>query len=93
MLEMRTDDMRFTREEAVTLFNHLNTPELSESDVITPDSHTEGWAVGLKMAALSLRHQKNIPEFSASFTSSQRYIMDYLVEEVLQLRCTSISLR
>ena len=84
MLEIHTDDLRFSREEAVTLLEKMKSPELSPDDVSALNERTEGWAVGLKMAALSLRHQKDIPGFIASFAGSQRYIMDYLMEEVLR---------
>ncbi len=84
MLEIRTDDLRFTLEDAVRLLKEMKTPELSTKDVAALNERTEGWAVGLKMAALSINGQKDIPGFIASFTGSQRYVMDYLMEEVLQ---------
>ena len=84
MLEIRTDDLRFTLDDAASLFKELKTPTLAIEDIITLNDHTEGWVVGLKMAALSMRGQKDIPGFIASFTGNQRYVMDYLMEEVLQ---------
>jgi LuxR family maltose regulon positive regulatory protein len=84
MLEIRTDDLRFSQDDATGLFKELKTPELSERDIAALIERTEGWVVGLKMAALSMKGQKDIPGFIASFTGSQRYIMDYLMEEVLQ---------
>jgi len=59
-------------------------PALSSAEVKALNVHTEGWAVGLKMAALSLRGHRDIAAFIESFTGSQRYVMDYLVEEVLK---------
>ena len=84
MLEVRPDDLRFTCEEAGTLLEKMKVPKLSPDELSALNKRTEGWAVGLKMAALSLRHQKDVPEFLAAFTGSQRYVMDYLMEEVLQ---------
>ncbi len=84
MLEIGADDLRFTLDEAASLLKELKGPGLSAEDVNALNTRTEGWAVGLKMAALSMRHQKDIPGFIAAFTGSQRYIMDYLIEEVLQ---------
>jgi LuxR family maltose regulon positive regulatory protein len=84
MLEIGADDLRFTFEDATSLFREMKTPELSAEDVAALNERTEGWAVGLKMAALSMSGQKDIPGFIAAFTGSQRYIMDYLMEEVLQ---------
>ena len=84
MLEIRSDDLRFNLDDAAGLLKELKTPELSIDDVAVLNERTEGWAVGLKMAALSMREQKDIPGFIAAFTGSQRYVMDYLMEEVLQ---------
>jgi LuxR family maltose regulon positive regulatory protein len=84
MLEIRADDLRFTIEETASLLKALNAPALSNEDVEVLNTRAEGWAVGLKMAVLSLRVEKDIPGFIASFTGSQRYIMDYLIEEVLK---------
>jgi len=84
VLEIGADDLRFTLDEAASLLKELEGPELSAEDVSALNARTEGWAVGLKMAALSLRRQQDIPGFIAAFTGSQRYIMDYLIEEVLQ---------
>jgi LuxR family maltose regulon positive regulatory protein len=84
MLEIGADDLRFTLDEVATLFEELTIPGLSSKDVATLNERTEGWAVGLKMAALSMKGQKDISRFIAAFTGSQRYVMDYLMEEVLQ---------
>lgn len=84
MLEIGADDLRFTLDEAASLLKELEGPELPADDVSALNERTEGWVVGLKMAALSLRRQQDIPGFIAAFTGSQRYIMDYLIEEVLQ---------
>ena len=84
MLEIRTDDLRFTLDEVIKLLSELTIPGLSSEDIAGLYERTEGWVVGLKMAALSMRGQKDIPGFIAAFTGSQRYVMDYLMEEVLQ---------
>jgi len=84
LVEIRADDLRFTREETKSLLQALESPQLSPSDLKALHSRTEGWVVGLKMAVLSLKGEKDIPRFIADFTGSQRYIMDYLIEEVLQ---------
>jgi len=84
MLEIRTDDLRFTLDDAANLLKELKAPGLSAEDIAALNERTEGWVVGLKMAALSIRVQKDVPGFIAAFTGSQRYVMDYLMEEVLQ---------
>jgi LuxR family maltose regulon positive regulatory protein len=90
MLEIGADDLRFTLDEAVSLLKELKGSELSTEDVSALNARTEGWVVGLKMAALSMGRQKDIPRFIAAFTGSQRYIMDYLIEEVLQQQSKDI---
>jgi LuxR family maltose regulon positive regulatory protein len=84
MAEISTDDLRFTREDTASLLKELKTPGLSAGDIAALNERTEGWVVGLKMAALSMRGQKDIPGLIAAFTGSQRYVMDYLMEEVLR---------
>ena len=84
ILEIGADDLRFNLEDAASLLKELKVPGLSDEDVSALNTRTEGWAVGLKMAALSISEQKDIPAFISAFTGSQRYVMDYLLEEVLQ---------
>ena len=84
MLELRTQDLRFIPEEAVEFLNEVMHLELSAEDIETLETRTEGWVVGLKMAALSLRGNKNVSDFIRAFSGSHRYVLDYLVEEVLR---------
>jgi LuxR family maltose regulon positive regulatory protein len=84
MLEIGEDDLRFTIEETAALFKRTQSIVLSTDDVSALNSKTEGWVVGLKMAGLSMRQNGDIAGFVKSFTGSQRYVMDYLVEEVLR---------
>lgn len=84
MLEIRADDLRLTWEDAASLFKELKTPRLSAKDVAALNGRTEGWVVGLKMAALAMRQQKDIQRFLTTFSGSRLYIMDYLMEEVLR---------
>lgn len=91
MLEIGSDDLRFTLDEAMSFLKEMKTPKLPAGDIAALLERTEGWAVGLKMAALSLRDQTDIHSFIAGFTGSQRYVMDYLIEEVLQKQTREIS--
>ena len=84
VLEIGADELRFSLEDAASLFKELKAPEISTENIHALNERTEGWAVGLKMAALSISEQKDVPAFIAAFTGSQRYVMDYLLEEVLQ---------
>ena len=83
LLEIRSDDLRFNVEEATNLFNILGTRALSEENIKALTQKTEGWAVGLTMVASSLNNQTDPSRFVSEFTGTQRYIMDYLMEEVL----------
>jgi LuxR family maltose regulon positive regulatory protein len=83
MTEIRSADLRFTREEATAFFNQVMALGLSEGDVIALEGRTEGWIAGLQLAALSIRDREDRTRFIAAFAGSHRFIIDYLVEEVL----------
>lgn len=84
MLELRTRDLRFTPDEATDFLNEVMHLGLSVEDVEVLETRTEGWVVGLKMAALSLKGHENASKFIRVFSGSHRYVLDYLVEEVLK---------
>jgi LuxR family transcriptional regulator, maltose regulon positive regulatory protein len=84
MLEIGADDLRFTLEEATTLLRGLPDVQLAADDVSALNVRAEGWAAGLKLAALSLGQRKDVKSFINNFSGSQRYVMDYLMEEVLR---------
>ena len=67
MLELRTHDLRFTQEEAIEFMNEVMSLDLSLEDIQVLETRTEGWVVGLKMAALSLRGHENVSEFIRAF--------------------------
>ena len=81
-VEVRAADLRFTVDEAAALLRQVSA-DLAPSAVAALAERTEGWAVGLQLAALSLRTQPDADRFVAAFTGSHRYILDYLTEEVL----------
>jgi LuxR family maltose regulon positive regulatory protein len=82
--EIRTGDLRLTLEEAAELLSTLGAPAVSAESLKALNDRTEGWAVGLKMAVLSMSGAKDIAGFVSDFAGSQRYVMDYLIEEVLE---------
>ena len=90
MLELHTDDLRFTTDETTSLMKVLKIPVLTAKNIAALDERTEGWAVGLKMAALSMKGRKDVTEFITAYTGDQRYIMDYLMEEVLQNQSSEV---
>jgi len=84
LLEVRMDDLRFHQDECKQFFQQSLGAQFSESDMARLLARTEGWVTGLQMAALSLQGQDDISGFIISFSGSHRYILDYLIEEVLQ---------
>jgi LuxR family maltose regulon positive regulatory protein len=83
MAELRASDLRFTMEETATFLEKTVGSRLSAEDVAELEERTEGWVAGLQPAALALRDRSDISSFIAAFTGSNRYVVDYLVEEVL----------
>jgi len=83
LTEIRAADLRFTAEETAAFLTRALGLELSDQDIATLEARTEGWIAGLQLAALSMQGRKDIPGFLEAFTGSHRYIIDYLVEEVL----------
>jgi LuxR family maltose regulon positive regulatory protein len=86
MVEIRDRDLRFTAAETAVLLNEVIELNLSAEEIAALEARTEGWAAGLQMAALSLRGQptEQVTKLVQAFTGSHHYIMDYLVEEVLE---------
>lgn len=83
MIELRGADLRFTAHEAAVFLTEVMGLPLSEGDVQALEIRTEGWIAGLYMAALSMQGRDDIPGFVVAFAGSNRYILDYLTEEVL----------
>ncbi len=83
LTEIRAADLRFTAEETAAFLTRALGLELSAQDIATLEARTEGWIAGLQLAALSMQGRQDIAGFLEAFTGSHRYIIDYLVEEVL----------
>ena len=84
LTEIRENELRFIRQEAETLLNSVLQLELDAADISVLEKRTEGWIAGLQLAALSLRNSTDSSGFIQSFAGNDRYIMDYLTEEVLE---------
>lgn len=84
LVEIRAEDLRFSIDEISVFMKKVTVISLSPSEIATLESRTEGWAAGLQMAAISLRKSPNTVEFIRSLASSNRFILDYLMEEVLK---------
>ena len=83
IVEIRDADLRFTPEEADKFFTEAMELPLAPAQINALAMRTEGWVVGLHLAALALRDRAGIDQFISSFTGSNRYIVDYLLEEVI----------
>jgi LuxR family transcriptional regulator, maltose regulon positive regulatory protein len=83
LLELRAADLRFGPDEAGTYLNRAMGLQLTAANISELVRRTEGWVAGLQMAALAIRDQPDVAGFIAGFTGSNRYVIDYLAEEVL----------
>ncbi|MCI0695627.1 hypothetical protein L0337_26950 [candidate division KSB1 bacterium] len=92
MTELRAHDLRFTLAESTAFPNEVMKIGLIEEDVAALDSRTEGWIAGLQLAALSVHGRDDISAFIQAFTGDDRYILDYLVEEVFQRQPETIQI-
>ncbi|SDN68160.1 LuxR family transcriptional regulator, maltose regulon positive regulatory protein [Paenibacillus sp. yr247] len=99
LTELRVADLRFTHSEAAEFLNKVMALDLSSEEIARLETRTEGWIAGLQLAAVSMQGHKDAVGFIETFTGSHRFVLDYLVEEVLQqqseivqsfLLCTSI---
>ncbi|MCG2786471.1 MAG: LuxR C-terminal-related transcriptional regulator [Anaerolineae bacterium] len=84
MNEIRVADLRFSPQEAAEFLNTCMGLGLTSEQVTALETRTEGWIAGLQLAALSLQGQANPQELITSLAGSQRFIADYLIEEVLE---------
>ena len=84
LAELRIADLRFTSSEAAEFLTQVMGLNLSVEDIAALENRTEGWIAGLQLAALSMRGQNDLTHFIQSFTGSHHFVMDYLVEEILQ---------
>jgi len=83
LVEVRAADLRFTPAEASAYLTDAMGLRLSDDDVATLENRTEGWIAALQLAALSLRDRVDAAAFIADFAGDDRYVVDFLVEEVL----------
>ena len=84
LVEIRAAELRFTPDEAAAYFNEMMGLQLTARDVAVLEGRTEGWIAALQLAALSMQGRDDIGGFIAGFAGDDRYVVDYLAEEVLQ---------
>jgi LuxR family maltose regulon positive regulatory protein len=83
LVELRVADLRFTTDETAAFLTDMMGLPLSADNVAALEARTEGWIAGLQFAALAMRDRSDLTAFIAAFTGSNRFIVDYLAEEVL----------
>ena len=91
LCEIRAGDLRFNHEEAGSLLNGTLRLGLSPEDLLTLEGRTEGWVAGLHLAALSLETTADRHSFVQAFAGSDRFVLDYLMEEVLAQQPPEVS--
>lgn len=84
LIEIRAADLRFTRKEMGSFFLRRAGLKLPEADVRALESRTEGWVAGLQLAALAMGRRGDLSHFIRNFAGDNRYIVDYLAQEVLE---------
>ncbi len=90
LIELRSSDLSFSANDISILFNKKLKLGLSIEDVIALETKTEGWIAGLQLTALSMQGHEDISEFIQDLKGDNRYIMDYLMEEVLKIQTDDI---
>ena len=84
LAEIRAADLRFTPSEAAAYLNEVMGLALTAADVAALEGRTEGWIAALQLAALSMQGREDTAAFIDGFAGDDRYIVDFLAEEVLQ---------
>jgi LuxR family maltose regulon positive regulatory protein len=83
LTEIRAAELRFTADEATAYLNEMMGLQLTARDVAALEGRTEGWIAALQLAALSMQGRDDVAGFIAGFAGDDRYVVDYLAEEVL----------
>jgi len=90
LVEVRAADLRFTPAEAAAYLNGPMGLGLTDDDVAALEGRTEGWIAALQLAALSLRGHADVSAFIAGFAGDDRYVVDYLADEVLARQAADV---
>ena len=90
LTELRATDLRFTSSEAAEFLNQVMGLDLSVEDIAALERRTEGWIAGLQLAAISMQGREDTAGLIQSFAGSHRFVLDYLIEEVLDQQSESV---
>ncbi len=88
--ELRVADLRFNQSEVAEFLNEIMHLQISKEDISALDARTEGWIAGLQLAAISMQAYTDRTDFIQSFSGSHHFVMDFLVEEVLNFQSEKI---
>jgi len=83
LTEIRAADLRFREGEASHFLDQMLSPPLTAEEVGLLTLRTEGWIAGLQLAALAIQKREDRAAFLRAFTGSQRYLLDYVQEDIL----------
>lgn len=83
LVEIRSGDLRFSAEETAAYLNGAMRLNLATSEITALSQRTEGWIAALQLAALSIEGRPDAQKFIADFAGNDRFVVDYLVAEVL----------
>ena len=90
LTELRAADLRFSPSEAAEFLNQVMGLNLTGENIAVLEARTEGWVAGLQLAALSMQGHQDVSGFIQAFAGDHRYIVDYLVEEVLKRQSEAV---
>jgi LuxR family maltose regulon positive regulatory protein len=90
LVELHSEDLRFTPAESRTFIDNAGECELDDADLAVLGARTEGWIAGIKLASLALRGQRQPREILASFTGSRRSVSDFFLEEVFASQSSDV---
>ncbi|MCK4345208.1 MAG: hypothetical protein KAX05_07960 [Bacteroidales bacterium] len=90
LVELRSSDLSFSANDISIFFNKKFKLGLSIEDILLLETKTEGWIAGLQLTALSMQGREDISGFIEAFAGDNRYIMDYLIEEVLNIQSEDV---
>lgn len=90
LTELRAADLRFSPDETTAFLNDVMGLAIETHDIAALEARTEGWIAGLQLAALSMQGRTNVAGFVRAFAGDDRYVVDYLADEVLQRQSEGI---
>jgi LuxR family maltose regulon positive regulatory protein len=83
IVEIRGSNLHFSEKEVETFLNEIMNLDLTQEEIALLETRTEGWIAGLQLAAISLQGQANHQEFIQTFSGDNRFVIDFLLDEVL----------